>query len=208
MNNFCQRHWYSWLLPVLYLTVSSLGYTHPAWLHGKVEGELFHGTLLEVDYTNRILKVAMQQKTGQTRKQILKIIPETKLAILVPIALDDIPEFSFVKLEGQAVDSQQGFLGDTLTVLPNWYPEVPGFRDKTAAGIFRRNRKKGLFLQAKRRMTQIRNQANLKTFKLEERGEIFSLRKGQRIILAQTLKNGIRTATALCILHDVTENDR
>jgi hypothetical protein len=208
MNNFCQRHWYRWLLPVLYLTISSLGYTHPAWLHGKVKGEFFPGTLLEVDYTNRTLKVAMQQKKGQTKKEIIKITPETKLAILVPVALDDIPEFSFVKLEGQAVDSQQGFLGDTLTVLPNWYPEVPGFGDKTATGVFRRNSKKGLFLQANRRMTQIQNQANLETFKLEERGEISSLRKGQRIILAQTLKNGIRTATALCILHDVTENDR
>jgi hypothetical protein len=200
MNNFCQRHWLNWLLPVLCLTFSSLGHAHPAWLHDKVEGELFPGTLLEVDYTNRILKVAMRQKAGQTKKEILKITSKTRLAVLVPIALDDIPEFSFVKLEGKAVNSRQGFLGNTLTVLPNWFPEVPGFRDKTAAGIFRRNRKKELFLQAKRRMTQIRNHDNLKTFKFEERGEISSLRKGQKIILAQTLENGMRTATAICIL--------
>ncbi|MBT3467851.1 MAG: hypothetical protein HN467_00865 [Opitutae bacterium] len=208
MNNFCQRHWLNCILPGLYLISSSLGHAHPAWLHTKVEGELLHGTVLNVDGTNRILQVAMRHKTGQTNKETLKITSETKLAILVPVDLDKIPEFSFVKLEGQVVDRQQEFIGNKLTVLPPWYPETPGFKDKSAIGIFRHNRKGELFIQAKRRMIKIHNQSNLKSFRLEERGDISSLRKGQEIILSQTLKNGIQTVTALCILDDETENER
>ncbi len=191
-----------WKLPVVLAALGcavSAG-AHPAWLHKKVDGELANGTLLEVDYTTRILKVAVKTEQGPDRQKILKLTDKAKFAVLAPAKLDALEEFKFVKLEGRAVDGQRGFLADSLTVLPDWFPEEPGFRETTAAGVFRKSRKGTFFIQAKRRMTQIRNPDTVQAFQFEERGEIFALRKGQDVLLTLAKFNGLDAATAVCVL--------
>ena len=173
---------------------------HPAWLHKKVEGDLHTATLLEIDYTTRILTVAFKTKDGPQRSKNLKLVDKAKLAVLVSTKLDSLEEFKFVKLEGQSVDGQRGFQADTLTVLPDWFPEEPGFRETTASGVFRRSRKGTIFIQAKRRMTQIRNPQAVQVFQFEEREEIFALRKGQQLLLTLAKFNGLEAATAVCVL--------
>ena len=123
MEKNCQQHWTKLnrnLLPVFCLFVASIAHAHPAWLHKVVDGELASGIILEVDYTTGILKIALTQISGQPKQEILRFTNETKFAGLVPANLDDILEFTFVKLEGKSADDRRAFLADTLTILPDW----------------------------------------------------------------------------------------
>ena len=131
MEKNCQQHWTKLnrnLLPVFCLFVASIAHAHPAWLHKVVDGELASGIILEVDYTTGILKIALTQISGQPKQEILRFTNETKFAVLVPANLDDILEFTFVKLKGKSADDRRAFLADTLTILPDWFPAEPGFR--------------------------------------------------------------------------------
>ncbi len=189
------------LIAILYgmSCVISLG-GHPSWLHEKVDGTLARGKIVDIDYTTRILNLGVESEGGPIQKKILKLTEKAKLAVIEPSSLDKLEEFKFFKIEGQSVDGQRSFKAESLTVLPDWFPEEPGFQENSAAGIFRKSRKGTVFIQAKRRMTQISNKDTVKVFQLRERNEIFALRKGQEVLFTISRLNGIEAATAVCVI--------
>ena len=75
------------------------------------------------------------------------------------------------------MDGQRSFKAESLTVLPDWFPEEPA--ENSAAGIFVRAE---TVYPSQTRMTQISNKDTVKVFQLKERNEIFALRKGQEVL--------------------------
>ncbi len=202
MKKCCQLCCLNWILVALCIIRVCDG--HPAWLHEKIDGTLTRATLIEIDYTTRVLKVNLAASIpgGPKKQEILKLSPKPRFAVLTSAKLEDFKEFSFVKVEGKAQDRQRSFMAKSLTALPDWFPAEPGIDETTATGVLRRNRTGNLFIQAKRRMTQIQKTEKMQIHHFDERKDLFAIRKGQEILMAKVQENGQQTITAVFVLKE------